>query len=71
MTVAEAIGGYTRGPALASGRYDQIGSLTPGKRADFVVLSADPTAVLPEELEAHSTVQATYVGGRRVDPGGV
>ena len=40
-----------------------LGSLEPGKLADFAVLSADPTAIAPQEL-ASIDVLATVVGGR-------
>lgn len=38
------------------------GSLTPGKLADMVLLSADPTRVSPEELR-HIHVEMTMIGG--------
>ena len=39
LSVAEAIAGYTLGPAHLSGKADRLGSITPGKYADLVVLS--------------------------------
>ena len=41
LTVAEAVWGFTMGPALASGRDADLGSITPGKLADLVVLDRD------------------------------
>jgi cytosine/adenosine deaminase-related metal-dependent hydrolase len=38
---------------------DRIGSLTPGKDADFIVLSGDPLSVYTKVLE-------TWVEGRKV-----
>ncbi len=44
-----------------------VGSLEPGKLADFVELSADPWAVDPEALIDEVQVRGTWLGGRRVD----
>ncbi|HEX2082990.1 MAG TPA: amidohydrolase family protein, partial [Xanthomonadaceae bacterium] len=44
---------------------DEVGSLQPGKRADFVVLAEDPLAIEPARLRSLS-VRATYVDGRPV-----
>ncbi|MFC4914107.1 amidohydrolase [Actinomadura gamaensis] len=44
---------------------DIAGSLTPGKYADLVVLSADPLQVPPEEIEGLD-VQATFLAGTQV-----
>jgi hypothetical protein len=38
------------------------GSLAPGKRADLVVLDADPTAVAPEQLNAIAVVATVKDG---------
>ena len=39
------------------------GSITIGKRADFVLLAADPAAVSPEDISQIS-VLATYLAGK-------
>lgn len=39
LDVATAIRAYTRGSAEISGNADELGSIEPGKRADFVILS--------------------------------
>lgn len=65
ISVAEAIRLYTIDAAFASFEEDRKGSLTPGKLADFVVLSANPFEIAPEELK-DIKVLATYVGGRCV-----
>ena len=44
-----------------------VGSVAPGKLADFVELSADPWAVQPGELIDSVQVSGTWVGGRRID----
>jgi predicted amidohydrolase YtcJ len=56
---------YTREAARACGSLDVCGTLEPGKRADLVVLSADPRAVAVESLGALA-VDETIVGGRTV-----
>jgi hypothetical protein len=50
LTVAEAVAGYTLGPAYASGQLDRLGSIAPGKLADVVVLDRDIFAVPPAEI---------------------
>src|SRR5262249_27755227 len=62
ITAEEAIRCYTLHSAHAAFRERQLGSLEPGKLADFAVLSADPTAIHPEEI-AGVEVLATVVGG--------
>ncbi len=55
LTVAEAVAGYTLGPAYASGQLDRLGSLSPGKLADLVVLDRDIFAVPPSEICRHAS----------------
>jgi predicted amidohydrolase YtcJ len=50
LTLAEAVWGYTLGPAYASGQVAHQGSLTPGKLADLIVLDRDIFAIPPEEI---------------------
>jgi predicted amidohydrolase YtcJ len=64
ITVAEALRAYTSGSAFSSRAEHLKGSITPGKLADLVVLSRDPTVVSPEEI-AGIAVLATYVDGER------
>ncbi len=65
LSVEEAIGGYTTGAAYASGEEHIKGSITPGKLADFVILSKDIFTVNPLEI-ATTEVLGTVVGGRAV-----
>jgi predicted amidohydrolase YtcJ len=62
LTPEEAIRCYTLGSAHAAFRERDLGSLEPGKLADFAVLSADPTAIAPDGIAAIE-VLATVVGG--------
>jgi predicted amidohydrolase YtcJ len=63
--VLEALGLYTTGAAWAQCAEDEKGSLTPGKRADLVVLSADPVAVPPDQIAAIH-VERTVVAGTEI-----
>ncbi|MFH1905880.1 MAG: amidohydrolase [Chloroflexota bacterium] len=67
LSVAEAVWGYTMGPALVSGRERDLGSITPGKLADLVVLDGDIFAIEPMEI-ARVQVSMTILGGRVVYP---
>jgi predicted amidohydrolase YtcJ len=59
--VADALRMYTRNAADALGLRGEIGQLTPGARADAVVLDRDPLAVPVDELPAIQ-VRATFAG---------
>ena len=50
LAVEEAVWGYTMGPAIVTGRQDRLGTITPGKLADLVVLDRDLFAVEPAEI---------------------
>jgi imidazolonepropionase-like amidohydrolase len=62
MTPMQAIVATTRSAAELMGLEDQLGTLEPGKRADFVVVDGDPldVATLDERI------QAVYKDGRQV-----
>ena len=62
LTVAEAVAGYTLGPAYASGQLDRLGSLSPGKLADLVVLDRDIFAVPPSEICDTQAVMTVFDG---------
>jgi predicted amidohydrolase YtcJ len=65
LTRAEALRGFTLDAAYAAFMEDEVGSIEPGKRADFVVLSQDLMRVPPEEILATAVV-ATYLDGAAV-----
>lgn len=65
LTFAQALAAFTRGGAYAGFAEDKIGSLEPGKWADFVIVDRDPTAVDPQAL-ARTQVIETWVAGKRV-----
>ena len=62
ITADEALHAYTTGSAYASHAEHVKGMIAPGKLADLVVLSEDPTALSPESI-AGIEVVATFVGG--------
>jgi len=62
VTIEQALRAYTYGSAYASKAEHLKGTIEPGKLADFVVLSQDPTAVSPDRI-AGLEVLATVVGG--------
>jgi hypothetical protein len=65
ITAAEALRVWTLGGAFAEFAEDRKGSIEPGKLADFVVLSADPTQEKPERIK-DIVVEKTFIGGRMV-----
>ena len=62
ITAEQALHAYTFGSAYASHAEHTRGTITPGKLADLVVLSDDPTAISPTSI-ATITVVATFVDG--------
>jgi predicted amidohydrolase YtcJ len=66
ITVAEAIECYTLSSAYAAFQEKHLGSLEPGKLADFVVLSRDILADSERDAIAQAEVLVTVVGGRVV-----
>lgn len=65
ITAEEALYAFTMGGAIGSGDQANRGSLTPGKWADFAVLSDSPLTVEPEAL-TELQVEMTVVGGEIV-----
>jgi predicted amidohydrolase YtcJ len=53
---------YTYGSAYASHKEDVLGSVSPGKFADFAVLDEDPHRVEPGALHEIAVTQ-TIIGG--------
>jgi predicted amidohydrolase YtcJ len=65
MTREEALRSMTLWPAYAAFQEKELGSLSPGKFADFVILDQDIMRI-PAELVLKTNVIGTYVGGREV-----
>ena len=64
MNPEAALAAITINPARIAGIDDRVGSLTPGKDADIVVMSGHPINLL-------SRVRAVYIEGRRVKGQGI
>jgi imidazolonepropionase len=60
-----ALSAATVNGAWVLGLSDRLGTLEPGKRADFIVLDGDDFSHVPYR-PGHNPVVATYVGGRLV-----
>jgi imidazolonepropionase len=67
MTVGEALTGATLNAAYALGRADRVGSLDPGKYADFLLLDGQTPAILAYHAGV-SPVEAVYKRGELVHP---
>jgi predicted amidohydrolase YtcJ len=65
MTRDEALKSMTIWPAFAGFQEKELGSLTPGKLADFVILDRDIMTVPASDILG-TVVLATYIGGRAV-----
>ena len=67
LNVIESLHAYTYGSAYALHSEESLGTLEPGKLADFVVLDRDPLAT-PERDLPFIRVLEVYVGGVRAWP---
>ncbi|BBX15964.1 amidohydrolase [Mycolicibacterium duvalii] len=67
ITLDQAWRAQTIDAARTLRRDHLVGSITAGKLADFVELSADPRTVAPERLIDDVQVTGTWLGGRRID----
>jgi Predicted metal-dependent hydrolase with the TIM-barrel fold len=65
MTREEALRAMTIWPAYAAFQEKELGSLSPGKYADFVVLDHDIMQVPATEI-LRTRVISTYLGGKSV-----
>jgi len=68
LSVAEAAAAYTLGPAAVTGRRAELGTLTPGMRADLTVVDRDIFSIDPMEIASARAVM-TVVQGRVVFEG--
>ena len=65
ISVAQALWGYTMGNAIAAGQQERLGSITPDKLADLIVVNQDIFEVDPVAL-AETTVVMTIFDGQVV-----
>ena len=67
LTFEEALYGYTQAGANVTSWADQIGSISIGKWADFVILDRKLPKEVGREIES-AAVKATYLAGQQVYP---
>lgn len=65
LSPAEALVAATRNAAYAAGLGDEVGSLEPGKRADFLIVDAPNPNHIPYRMGV-DLVEAVFIGGRQV-----
>lgn len=65
VTFAQALFAYTLGPAQTTSWGDKIGSITPGKWADFVIIDGKVDEPAGDSLSS-LTIKATYLAGKPV-----
>jgi predicted amidohydrolase YtcJ len=65
LSPRQALQIFTSGSAYAAGDESWLGTLEPGKHADFLVLDQDPLTADPTVLESIRP-RVTFVGGERI-----
>ena len=65
LSVTEALAMYTSGAAAVRGLTGEVGEIAVGRRADLVVLGADPHTVAPQAI-GQIEVLATIAGGTEI-----
>jgi predicted amidohydrolase YtcJ len=66
LSMEQAFAAFTRGGAFASFAEDRLGTLEPGRFADFIFIDRDIFANLDQRAVRETRVLETYVGGRKV-----
>ena len=62
---AESLVASTLNAAWALGLNEEVGSLAPGKKADFLILDGDDYRLIPYRA-GHNPVKSVFLGGRRI-----
>jgi predicted amidohydrolase YtcJ len=65
VTLPQAFVAFTKGAAYAGFAEEQIGSLEPGRYADFIFIDRDIFTAEPDEIRA-TRVLETWLGGKKV-----
>ena len=63
ISMEQALNAYTVAGAFAARAEDRLGSLMPGKSADFILLDTDISMAAPADIRA-ATAQEVWVGGK-------
>ena len=66
LGMEQAFAAFTRGAAFAGFAEDRLGTLEPGRMADFVFIDRDIFANSPQRAVRETRVLETYVGGQKV-----
>jgi len=64
LSLVQAFAAYTTGAAYAGFAEDRIGSLQPGRMADFILIDRDIFTATPPDIR-DTQVLETWIGGRR------
>jgi predicted amidohydrolase YtcJ len=62
LTVSQAVWGFSMGAAVVSGRQAELGSISPGKFADLVVIDQDIFTIDPAEIYKTKPVMTVFDG---------
>ena len=65
VSLDQALAGFTREAAYAAFAEDRLGSLDPGRWADFILVDRDIGTASPQDIAATQVLE-TWVGGRKV-----
>ena len=67
LTPAESLVGATLNAAWALGKAADVGSLAPGKMADFLVLDGPDYRLVPYRA-GHNPIGSVFLGGQKINP---
>jgi imidazolonepropionase len=67
LTPAESLVGATLNAAWALGKASQVGSLAPGKKADFLILDGSDYRLIPYRA-GHNPVVSVFLEGQKIIP---
>jgi predicted amidohydrolase YtcJ len=66
ITMPQALAAFTSGAAYAAEAEDRVGSLEPGRMADFVLVDTDPLTTQDNQVIRRTQVLETWISGTRV-----
>ena len=66
LTLEQAFNGFTRAAAYASFAEDMLGTLEPGRMADFIFIDRDLFALTDQREIRGTQVLETFIGGQKV-----